>query len=705
MADKEVAIKINVDADGGAKSLSELKKEFKETQTILSGLTAGSKEYIKTLEKLGGIKDDIGDLNQTIKTFNPEGKVQAFGNVMGGVASGIQGAVGAMALFGVESEETQKMLLKVQAASALADGVKGVVGMGDAFKDLKLVSVKALNAIKVGIGATGIGLLVLALGAVVAYWDDIKSAISGVSSEQENLLEKEKASVKASQDKLSFIDSQSNILKQQGKTEKEILKLKEAESSIAISGLEAQILTQESVKKSQVETAERNKSILQNIIRLVSAPLTLLLSGIDAAGKAFGQDWGLEEKFSGGIAKMLFDPEEVASEADKAIAETKATLNKLKNDRAGFQLAIKAIDTKAAADKKALDEDKAKKETEGYRKAEAEYDIYLKGLKAIKDKADADKKLLEDKAKADEAQGNADALATAEQWLASKSALEEYYNQKTKAGRLQSLKEQFDAELLLVEGDQAAKDLLTAKYNDQVNVIRKENNTISFGEQRAELTLQLDADLLAVGDNEAAKLELKKKYAEETRALNIAEAQVNLEIAQQSNQSMQSLSDLFFSIKMANLEKGSAAELKAAKDQFKVNKALAITNGIISTIQGVINALTADSALPEPYATILRVVSAVSVAAAGAANVAKISATQFNPGATSGGGGATASLSSASGGVALAPPSSGSTQLNADGTIKAAIGNAQPTIKAVVVETDITTSQKRVNTIEERASL
>ena len=120
MADKEVAIKINVDADGGAKSLSELKKEFKETQKTLEGLTVGTKEYVNTLSRLGGIKDDIGDLNDTIKTFNPEGKVQAFGNVMGGVASGIQGAVGAMALFGVESEETQKMLLKVQAASAFA---------------------------------------------------------------------------------------------------------------------------------------------------------------------------------------------------------------------------------------------------------------------------------------------------------------------------------------------------------------------------------------------------------------------------------------------------------------------------------------------------------------------------------------------------------------------------------------------------------
>lgn len=49
MADKEVAIKINVDADGGAKSLSELKKEFKETQKTLEGLTIGTKEYVNTL--------------------------------------------------------------------------------------------------------------------------------------------------------------------------------------------------------------------------------------------------------------------------------------------------------------------------------------------------------------------------------------------------------------------------------------------------------------------------------------------------------------------------------------------------------------------------------------------------------------------------------------------------------------------------------
>jgi hypothetical protein len=213
-----------------------------------------------------------------------------------------------------------------------------------------------------------------------------------------------------------------------------------------------------------------------------------------------------------------------------------------------------------------------------------------------------------------------------------------------------------------------------------------------------------DAQIQLVIDTEDAKYSIFKTNADKRRELLISEASYSLDIAQQSNDAMQGLADLYFSIKMANLEKGSAAELKAAKQQFKINKALAITTAIISTIQGVINALTAKSTIPEPYGTILKVVSAVAVGAAGAANVAKISATQFNA-SGGGGGGSIASLGSAGGGVALEPPSTGSTQLNADGTVKPSGANAQPTIKAVVVETDVTKTQKRVSTIEERASL
>jgi hypothetical protein len=623
MADKEVAIKINVDADGGAKSLSELKQEFRETQKTLEGLTAGSKEYVKTLEKLGGIKDDIGDLNSEIKAFNPEGKIQAVSNVVGGLASGFQAAQGAAALFGAEGEELQKTLLKVQAASAFADGIKGVMGMGDAFKELGLI-IKA-NPITAFLTA------LLAIGAA-AY--TLYNQLNGVSSATSTLtkeLEKQKKSTELLN---RSSQRQIELLTAQGGSEREIIAVKE--KLIAAQILEIQ--TSIKLHKSKVEDVKTNNSLWETTMNITAAIDRKLGKNLEADA--------LEKQ-------IQINKAERSKEDLDAIAKEKEDLLDLQNTLKVLSAEKVNISKAEAKTQKEIDDQAEKERKERalqlYKDLEQLHNV-RKGFAQLEEQD-----RLEKQAKAD-----ADAEAETQKILsrlASRQELIEFQNAQTYAGQLENLQ------------------------------------------------IQMEAELALVADDEAAKFLIRQEYAEKTKQLNLDVANASLDIAQQSNSSMQSLSDLFFSIKMANLEKGSAAELKAAKEQFKINKALAITNGIISTIQGVINALTATSSLPEPYATILRVVSAVSVAAAGAANVAKISATQFNPGGGGGGGGSMTSLGSASGGVALAPPSSGSTQLNADGTIKAAIGNAQPTIKAVVVETDITKSQKRVNTIEERASL
>ena len=105
----DIPFKASVDLGEGAKSLKTLKTEFKEAQMELDGLTSGTEDYVKALQKLGKIKDDIGDLNAEIKAFSPEGKVQAFNSVIGGVASGFQAATGAAALFGGENKELQRL--------------------------------------------------------------------------------------------------------------------------------------------------------------------------------------------------------------------------------------------------------------------------------------------------------------------------------------------------------------------------------------------------------------------------------------------------------------------------------------------------------------------------------------------------------------------------------------------------------------------
>jgi len=445
----KTTIEIDVNTGDSAKSLADLRNEFKDIQKELSGLTPGTEKYVDALKKLGAVKDEIGDLKDQIQGFaGADKKISAVTNVVGGLANGFQAAQGAAAIFGTESENLEKTLLRIQAVMAFTQGIQGVAQLGDSFKVMKTIALDALKGIKTGIAATGIGLLVVALGTVVAYWDDIKEAISGVSEEQKQLLEDEQKSVEAAQNKLDSISKQENILKLQGKTEREILVLKQKATDEEIKALEAQLLTQEEMKKSQVETAKRNHDILQGIIRFISAPIDILLKGVDMVGKAFGQNFELAEKFSGGLANLIFDPEETAAEADATINETKKKLEELKNSRAGYQLQINAIDKTASNEAKKLAE-----EDDKWRR-EFEREVLRRQSEMDKEFADEQKKKQDeaDKAEAEriEAEIQAEQKALDEKKKIRLKAIEDYKKgeeEKTKLALqgLQSVQSLVDA--------------------------------------------------------------------------------------------------------------------------------------------------------------------------------------------------------------------------------------------------------------------
>jgi len=166
---EEIVFDAKIDASGnGAKSLSQLKKEFKELQTQLSNTKVGTEEYSKTLQKLGAVKDDIGDLRDTINALNPEGKIGAFSNIAQKLAGGFQAASGAAALFGKSGEDVQKVLLKVQAATAFAEGLKSLTGLTDGFKILGQV-IKANPILLIASVLISIGVAAYALKDKIAF--------------------------------------------------------------------------------------------------------------------------------------------------------------------------------------------------------------------------------------------------------------------------------------------------------------------------------------------------------------------------------------------------------------------------------------------------------------------------------------------------------------------------------------------------------
>ena len=309
-----------------------------------------SKEATEAAKRAGQLRDQIDLSNQLINGFNPDTKFKAATSALSGLASAFGGLQGAIGLFGVESEDVAKTLLKVQSALALSQGLEALGELKDSFAVLKSVVLDAFKAIRVAIGSTGIGLLVIALGVIVAYWDDIKGILGAVTSEQKKVLDDTQKTADAQKKNLDAITESENILKLQGKTEKEILDIKIKQTEEAIKSQVTLLETQQTVAKSQEEIAERNKDILQNIIRVIQFPLALLLKGIDEIGEAFGETFGLEEKFSGGLAGLIFDPKEVKEQGEKVTKETAKQITKLKNDLAGYKLDVGKIN-QAAADK------------------------------------------------------------------------------------------------------------------------------------------------------------------------------------------------------------------------------------------------------------------------------------------------------------------------------------------------------------------
>ena len=295
-------------------------------------------------------------------------------------------------------------------ASRFKNVISGVGKMGKALKTSFQAGIQGASGLKKALISTGIGALVVALGLIVAYWSDIVGLVSGVSSEQKKLNAEVEANVASQQEALDAISAQENSLRLAGKSEEEIRQLKIAQTEEVIKATMLQLEQMKATKKAQVDAAQRNQDIAQGIIRFLTLPITILLATVDqltaALSKIPGIDIGtnLEEGFSGGIAKMIFDPEEVATEADATIEETEKALVKLKNQKDGFILQSQKADQDAA--------DKAKADRE---KAAAD-------AKALAEKQAAEAKALAEKAAAEE-------KARQEKYLANRQLIDDMLQQ------------------------------------------------------------------------------------------------------------------------------------------------------------------------------------------------------------------------------------------------------------------------------------
>ena len=670
MAEKRtIDININTNADEASKefdrfgkavntadkSVTDLNKTFEEVYGELQPLTTRMGEAEDRLYELAAAGDTASVEYQGLLTKVGEyRKVQiqtdlavdaaatTMGQKLGGALTGATGGFaavqGVMGLVGGESEQLEKALLKVQSALAIQQGVQGIREAIPAFKQLGKSAMTALKGIKTGIAATGVGLLVIAIGTLVAYWDDIKEAVSGVSDEQRQLNVLADADLQTQKDKLDTIGGQDNVLKLQGKSERDILKLKMAQTDAVIESTEKVIAGKKIAANLEVENLKRNQKTLETIVkiglqmatatlRVLTIPLDAVISTVNSVAKFLGlgeiitfsinkQLDDLIDKGAKAASTFLFDADAAQEEANASIAEQEKALATLKNNRAGFQLSIKAID-KTASDESI----KNAKETaaELARIQKEALDTEIDEEIALQQKLDAIKRENEDRFRTE--QENETLL----------------------------VEEKYDALQAMAQGNADALNEIEIARLNELNDIK-----LKFADEEVVIEEDKGLDIK----------DIKQKN------INFA---VNAAI--QTAELVSNISELF-------AKKGE----KQAKKAFKVQKAAQIATTLGTTYLSATQAYASQFApLPDPSSPVRGSIAAGLAVAAGLANVAKISSQKFE------GGGATGSTS-VGGSVPNAPSAPNFNVVGDSGVNQLAQLQQQPT-QAFVVSGDVTTAQ------------
>lgn len=681
MAQEIVGIKIQV---GGQEkilsSMGEIRKELKQAQfdvlKFSEAFGASSKEAIEAAKRVAQLKDAIGDAKDLVGAFNPDAKFKALSGAIQGVAGGFAALQGALGLVGVEGENVQKTLLKVQSALALSEGLNSVMASIDAFKNLgaviKNTVVNAFSNLRNAIISTGILALVAGLGLLIANFDKVKETLNnlipgfgkfanyvsnlitsitdfvGVTNEADRALDKLNKTTERGNES---IDQRIKILSAQGGKEKEIYELSKQRNENEIDFLREKLkqkgkLSDEELKKFRDLKTEQAVLDAKEQKRVDDAAK-------EAKKKA-------DEKSKQAAEQAKKDREERAA-AEKQAAEQLAKLRgetEVLGIKDEYEAKRKAIENQLVLDiQQVKDNEKLKSETKKALVAELEKKAQAEIVAVVNEEIKA---------------GQDSALELEKKYQEEQRAIQ--------AGGIQARIEQLDRENQQIEMDFEQDLERLAEKRD----LLAEQEAIEL--QNSELT-------------EFQKFEIKKKYADQRNEVTKQEVEVEKAAAQakaEINQRYLDLAGQFGAVlqQIAGKNKALAIAGVVVEQAASIGRIIANT-GIANAKAVAASPLTAG----QPFVAINSISAGLSIASSVAAGLKAVQ--QINQAQPGGGSGASPVSGSAAPIAPAAPITNTVTQLDQQSVNQ--LGNANN--RAYVIETDVTNSQERIKRINRAARL
>lgn len=758
MANEIIGLEIQVKADGAEQSVGSIRQQIKDANRALIEAQQNfgdySDEAVAAAKRVAELKDRVQEAAETAALFDPGAKFKAFSGSLQAVAGGFAAVQGALGLVGVESEDLQKQLLKVQSALALSEGLSRISDSAKDFQRLgaviqqttvfqkglaaaNLVTAAAQKALGVAtvttstgfkvlrgaIVATGIGALAIAVVAVIQNFDKLKAALLnavpglktiadgignlvttvtdflGVTSEAERatskLLDENAKAIRKTERELEF-----NADKYDQYTQRKIK-----------ANLDYRKRLEELLKDEKLTEQERNNFIVQARARADREIANADKERTDDAKKKRDEE---NKKLAADNKRKADERKQAATAAKQAEEQALDELQKLRNEAAAASIkdealrGVKIIEQQLEIEKKRVQALKVSEKIKADLLKELE-------AKAVRDRqaieeAEAKKreekqkeisaKIVEIKAEIElagiESEAERKRIAIVRQYEKEREDIAKLEGDKTELLKQLRIREQ--QELQALDNENAAKiqEKKDAAKKLELEVRKGEADTLA--EERAirleEINIEFDARIKKAAETGESIVEIEK-----LRAQKIAELDKDITEKKKFQLNLQ-VQNALQATDAVSKTLGDVSKLVG--EQTALGKTLAIAQAVIDTASSAIKAYNSTVGIPY-VGPVLAPIAAATAVAFGVKNIKAIQATKIPGAAAGGGGGSVPNLPSAQ--AAPIPPQANAVVVGQTLNREAINRAGSAATRAYVVESDVTNSQERIKRIERAARL
>jgi hypothetical protein len=734
---ENISFQLDIDSGNAPNTLKDLNAQIDHLKEQLEGKPIGSKEFKQLSAQLQDANSKAKDLEKSFEGLESTKVVESFAKLGSGIVEGFAGASSALQLFGAENKEVEEILVKSQQAVSIAMAARGIseaivegavarriiteklstattwlsTQAQAAYNLVVGASTGALKLFRLALVSTGLGAVVVGLGLLIANWEKFTQIVKDNSAKIQEY----------------------GIL---------ILKLINPYGQIVL----------------LIELLGRKFNFVQQIIDKVTERIGILFASIKESLIAIGvldtAEQNAKEAATEAAEKRLEELDVLRKERERQIALAKAEGASAKELR-NLEIEMIRERTEAYIDftKKKIAEGEKLSQDEKDKLNDSTNELKIKLLedarltkqeneKAQKEQEDKYKKALEDQKKAaDEAKRKKEeelkAIAELEKQLQDERtkniederARELIQTQTDFQRRLAEIKGNSDLEIELkkeiLQSERNAIEELKAKYAEEDAQKEKEKLEKEYTDSQAKLEADLINLELTNQATQEKQIEIENarfEHEKQTKQLSAGELEL---LEANHKQNLAAIDQAAAEQKIKTEQDIKAAQLGAmqstidavsqiggflttnAKKNENFQKQIALVQlgvdsakSIAATIAGATQA-AATGGPAAPFLLAGYIASGIATVF-GAMNQARklLGASASN---ASGGGGASApsaSFSAPSKGVTAPVP----TQSNVESTkIRGQQNNEPQTIKAIVVESDVTDTQNRVKRINTAA--